>query len=129
MVRLATGLARPSRHPRSLRIFLRKPGDPFSTITVGATGEPVRSLDHLRHPGAEFQQVDLNLRVEATRRLITGWFEGLATHGVRIVRLDAVGYVVKQAGTSCFMVELEFSVPTTTRPSPPSGWREPPSSC
>ena len=27
---------------------------------------------------------------------------------MRIVRLDAVGYVVKKAGTSCFMVEPEI---------------------
>jgi sucrose phosphorylase len=52
--------------------------------------------------------VDLDLRADATRRLIAGWFEGLAAHGVRMVRLDAVGYVVKRAGTSCFMVEPEI---------------------
>jgi sucrose phosphorylase len=32
----------------------------------------------------------------------------LASRGVRIVRLDAVGYVVKKPGTSCFMVEPEI---------------------
>jgi sucrose phosphorylase len=31
-----------------------------------------------------------------------------ASQGIRIVRLDAVGYVVKKAGTSCFMVEPEI---------------------
>ncbi len=46
-------------------------------------------------------------RSEATRQLITGWFSYFASHGVRMVRLDAVGYVTKKAGTSCFMVEPE----------------------
>ena len=37
-----------------------------------------------------------------------GGFESFAAHGVRVVRLDAVGYVIKKAGTSCFMVEPEI---------------------
>ena len=40
--------------------------------------------------------------------MITGWLRSFAGHGVRIVRLDAVGYVIKKAGTSCFMVEPEI---------------------
>ena len=43
-----------------------------------------------------------------TRRLVTGWLDLFASHGVRMVRLDAVGYVIKKAGTSCFMVEPEI---------------------
>ncbi len=39
---------------------------------------------------------------------MAGWSRFFARHGVRIVRLDAVGYVVKKAGTSCFMVEPEI---------------------
>jgi sucrose phosphorylase len=41
----------------------------------------------------------------ATRRLIRDWLEFFAARGVAFVRLDAVGYVIKQPGTSCFMVE------------------------
>lgn len=89
------------------RIFLRKPGDPFSTVTVAATGEPIRVWTTFGTADG-FEQVDLDLRSPATRRLITGWFAGLAAAGVRIVRLDAVGYVVKRAGTSCFMVEPDI---------------------
>ncbi len=43
-----------------------------------------------------------------TRALITDWLRAFAGHGVRIIRLDAVGYVIKKAGTSCFMVEPEI---------------------
>ena len=40
--------------------------------------------------------------------MITDWLTSLASHGVRIVRLDAVGYVIKKPGTTCFMVEPEI---------------------
>jgi sucrose phosphorylase len=89
------------------RIFLRKPDDPFSSVSVGATRETVRVWTTFGTPDG-FEQVDLDLRAEGTRRLIAAWFGGLAAHGVRMVRLDAVGYVVKRAGTSCFMVEPEI---------------------
>jgi sucrose phosphorylase len=89
------------------RIFLRKRGDPFSTVTIRETGEPIRIWTTFGTRDG-FEQVDLDLRSPATRRLITDWLAGLAAGGVRIVRLDAVGYVVKRAGTSCFMVEPEI---------------------
>ena len=54
------------------------------------------------------EQIDLDVTAPLTRSLITGWLERFASHGVRIVRLDAVGYVVKRAGTSCFMVEPDI---------------------
>ncbi len=89
------------------KIFLRKPVDPFSTVIIGDTGERVRVWTTFGT--AEWsEQVDLDLRSEATRRLIAGWFAFLASQGVRMVRLDAVGYVAKKAGTSCFMVEPEI---------------------
>jgi sucrose phosphorylase len=89
------------------RIFLRKPRDPFSTITIADTGRPMRVWTTF---GSEdwSEQVDLDLRSETTRRLIVDWFTTFAINGVRIVRLDAVGYVVKRAGTSCFMVEPDI---------------------
>lgn len=89
------------------RIFLRKPGDPFSTITIGDTGEELRIWTTFGSAEGS-EQIDLDLRSPATRRLIGEWFAFLASQGVAIVRLDAVGYVVKRAGTSCFMVEPEI---------------------
>ncbi|MFN8621636.1 MAG: sucrose phosphorylase [Chloroflexota bacterium] len=87
------------------RIFLRKPDDPFSTITIGDTGERLRIWTTFGKPDGTSEQVDLDLRSAATRGLIADWFAFFAAQGVSIVRLDAVGYVVKEAGTSCFMVE------------------------
>ncbi len=89
------------------RIFLRKPDDPFSTFDIGDTGE-TETIWTTFGFGGRVEQIDLDLTSEATRRLIDGWFEWFAGHGVAIVRLDAVGYVVKKPGTSCFMVEPEI---------------------
>ena len=38
----------------------------------------------------------------------------LARNGVRMVRLDAVGYAVKKAGTSCFMMPGDLRVHRAT---------------
>lgn len=86
------------------RIFLRKPLAPFSTVTIESTG--VRETVWTSFGTSEWsEQIDLDVGSEATRRLIRGWLEFLAARGVAIVRLDAVGYVIKQPGTNCFMVE------------------------
>ncbi len=89
------------------RIFLRKPSDPFSTFAIEETGA-TETIWTTFGFGGRVEQIDLDLTSETTRELIRGWFEWFAEHGVAIVRLDAVGYVVKKPGTSCFMVEPEI---------------------
>jgi sucrose phosphorylase len=88
-------------------IFLRKPSAPFSTVTIQATGGQERLWTTFGT--AEWsEQIDLDVRSPATRALIGGWLGFLAQQGVRIIRLDAVGYVIKRPGTTCFMVEPEI---------------------
>lgn len=89
------------------RIFLRKPHDPFTTFPIEATGAQETVWTTFGF-GDRVEQVDLDLRSASTRRLISDWLSLFASKGVRIVRLDAVGYVVKKASTSCFMVEPEI---------------------
>ena len=100
----------PEGRPRArdlARIFLRKPDHPFTTITIADTGD--RETVWTSFGTADWsEQVDLDLRSPTTRRLISDWLAFFAAQGVRIVRLDAVGYVVKKAGTSCFMVEPDI---------------------
>lgn len=89
------------------RIALRKPNRPFSTIAIESTGQQEQVWTSFGT--AEWsEQIDLDVGSETTRALIADWLRCFADHGVRIVRLDAVGYVVKKAGTSCFMVEPEI---------------------
>ncbi len=89
------------------RIFLRKPEDPFSTVTVGDSGREERVWTSFGTADWS-EQIDLDVTSAATRALITRWLGQFARRGVRIVRLDAVGYVIKKPGTSCFMVEPEI---------------------
>ncbi len=89
------------------RIFLRKPGSPFTTITIGDTGRQERVWTSFG-TATWSEQVDLDVTSAATRDLITEWLRFLAAQQVRIVRLDAVGYVIKKPGTNCFMVEPEI---------------------
>jgi len=88
-------------------IFLRKPSAPFSSVTIAATGREERLWTSFGTADWS-EQIDLDVAAPATRKLIGGWLAFLAEHGVRIVRLDAVGYVIKRAGTTCFMVEPEI---------------------
>jgi sucrose phosphorylase len=88
-------------------IFLRKPDSPFSTITIRDTGEQERVWTSFGSADWS-EQVDLDVTSPTTRALITDWLRVFASQRVRIVRLDAVGYVIKKPGTSCFMVEPEI---------------------
>jgi sucrose 6(F)-phosphate phosphorylase len=88
------------------KIFLRKPDAPFSTIRIADTGVEERVWTSFGT--AEWsEQIDLDVTSAATREFITETLGFLASNGVTIVRLDAVGYVIKKPGTSCFMVEPE----------------------
>jgi len=89
------------------QIFLRKPGAPFSTVTIADSGRQERIWTSFGTADWS-EQIDLDVTSGATRDLIVRWLRQFAERGVRIVRLDAVGYVIKKPGTSCFMVEPEI---------------------
>jgi sucrose 6(F)-phosphate phosphorylase len=89
------------------RIFLRKPEAPFSDVVVRETGERERVWTSFGTRDWS-EQIDLDVTSPSARGLLTAWLRFFAQQGVRIVRLDAVGYVIKKAGTSCFMVEPEI---------------------
>jgi len=89
------------------RIFLRKPDSPFTTVVVGDTGAKERIWTSFGTVDWS-EQIDLDVTSEATQSLITQWLRSFAARGVRMVRLDAVGYVIKKAGTTCFMVEPDI---------------------
>ena len=89
------------------RIFLRKPEEPFSIVTIEDSGRQERIWTSFGTADWS-EQIDLDVTSSATRDLITRWLRQFAERGVRIVRLDAVGYVIKKPGTTCFMVEPEI---------------------
>ena len=87
------------------KIFLRR-GSPFSRYRLGDTGEEV-SLWTTFGKQDPSEQVDLDWRSPAYRVFVMDALDALRRRGIGLLRLDAVGYVVKKAGTSCFFVEPE----------------------
>ncbi|MFZ5545597.1 MAG: sucrose phosphorylase [Pseudomonadota bacterium] len=85
-----------------LDIYRPRPGLPFTMSTL-ASGE--RRLLWTTFTG---QQVDIDVQHPAGRQYLSGILRTLSGAGVRMVRLDAVGYAVKKAGSSCFMLPETF---------------------
>jgi sucrose phosphorylase len=54
------------------------------------------------------QQVDIDVEHPTGQRYLESILERLSTSGVNMVRLDAVGYAIKRAGTNCFMTPETF---------------------
>jgi sucrose phosphorylase len=55
------------------------------------------------------QQIDIDVSHPAGIQYLQNILKTLADSGVRIIRLDAVGYAIKKAGTSCFMLPQTFA--------------------
>ncbi len=89
------------------RIFLRKPDHPFTTVTIQETQEVERIWTTFGTRDWS-EQIDLDVRSEKTHQLVTGYLDFFRRQNIKMVRLDAVGYVIKRPGTSCFMVEPEI---------------------
>lgn len=88
------------------KMFLRRPL-PYSTFTIEETGETETVWTTFGKTDPS-EQIDLDIKSEAVRQLLTDFFTNFKEQNVKIVRLDAVGYVVKKLGTSCFFVEPEI---------------------
>ena len=54
-------------------------------------------------------QIDIDVRHPEGRRYLTGVLTRIHTAGIRAIRLDAVGFAIKKAGTSCFMIPETFA--------------------
>ena len=50
------------------------------------------------------QQVDIDVAHAEGRAYLDGILAAFATNGIRMARLDAVGYAIKRPGTSCFLL-------------------------
>lgn len=88
------------------KIFLRKPDNPFTTVKIEES--QVEETIWTTFGGKEWsEQIDLDVHSPTTRRLFTESLGFFQKNNIRIVRLDAVGYVIKKPGTTCFMVEPE----------------------
>lgn len=82
-----------------LRIYRPRPGLPFTTVTGDDRTRRLMWTTFTPH------QIDLDVSHPAARGYLYAVLERLSRAGVGMVRLDAIGYAVKTAGTSCFMTD------------------------
>ncbi|MEP7763841.1 sucrose phosphorylase [Sanguibacter sp. 25GB23B1] len=78
------------------RIYRPRPGLPFTAMTLGGRRRLVWTT-------FTADQVDIDLRTPQAWEYLDGVVDALTAGGVRMLRLDAVGYTGKEAGTDCFM--------------------------
>ncbi len=88
------------------KIFLRRT-QPFSDFTIKNTGAVERVWTTFGKTTPS-EQIDIDVHSEPARRLLAECLSTFSRNKVKVVRLDAVGYVVKKPGTSCFFVEPEI---------------------
>ncbi|MHB8629831.1 MAG: sucrose phosphorylase [Aggregatilineales bacterium] len=85
-----------------LRIYRPRPGLPFTTTTL-ANGQKF-----ILWTTFTSQQMDINVRHLQGNAYWKAILQRFQEHGIKTVRLDAAGYVIKKAGTSCFMIPETF---------------------
>ncbi|MDP3613413.1 MAG: sucrose phosphorylase, partial [Rubrivivax sp.] len=86
-----------------LDLYRPRPGMPFSAVTLGDGRR--RLLWTTFTP----QQADINVHHPQGQAYLQGILDALQRAGVAMVRLDAVGYAIKKAGGSCFMMPETFA--------------------
>jgi sucrose phosphorylase len=86
-----------------LALYRPRPGLPFTAVTL-ANGQ--RKILWTTFTA---QQVDINVQHPQGRAYLQGILQTFADNGIRMVRLDAVGYALKKAGASGFMMPETFA--------------------
>lgn len=86
-----------------IALYRPRPGLPFTPMTLANGGRRILWTTFTS------EQVDIDVAHPAGMRYLEGILQMLAGNGVRLIRLDAVGYAVKRAGGSCFMMEETFA--------------------
>lgn len=87
-----------------LNIYRPRPGLPFSYVTL-KNGEK-----RLIWTTFTERQIDINVNHPLGQAYLKSVLQTLHENNVRTVRLDAVGYAVKKAGTTCFMIPETFAL-------------------
>ena len=79
------------------KIYRPRPGLPFTRFLIDRKPRMLWTT-------FTDQQVDINVISSAGWEYLQSIMAAFANYGVRMLRLDAVGYVCKKQGTSCFMI-------------------------
>ena len=85
-----------------LQIYRPRPGLPFTSMTLSNAKKAILWTTFTS------QQIDLNVRHPQGEAYWKTILQRFQEGGIKTVRLDAVGYAIKKAGTSCFMIPETF---------------------
>jgi sucrose phosphorylase len=85
-----------------LAIYRPRPGLPLTTLTLADGSRRILWTTFTA------EQIDIDVHHPRGIEYLENILHILAANGVRMVRLDAVGYAIKKAGSSCFMLEETF---------------------
>jgi sucrose phosphorylase len=91
-----------ARESDLLRIYRPRPGLPFTKTRL------TNGTEHLLWTTFTSEQVDIDVRHPEGRHYLAQILDQFQDAGIRVIRLDAVGYAIKKAGTSCFMISGTF---------------------
>jgi sucrose phosphorylase len=83
-------------------IYRPRPGAPFTPVMLD-TGDTVQLWTTFTP-----EQVDIDVMHPLGQQYLGNILRTFAANGIKMVRLDAVGYAIKQAGTRCFMLPATF---------------------
>ena len=92
-----------AREPELAALQTPRPSLPFTKHTT-ARGEQA-----LLWTTFTSDQIDIDVQHPEGRRYLAEVLSRLHAAGIRAIRLDAVGYAIKKAGTSCFMIPETFA--------------------
>ncbi|MFB3777615.1 MAG: sucrose phosphorylase [Bryobacteraceae bacterium] len=92
-----------AREQDLLSIYRPRPTLPFSVTTLES------GVKRIMWTTFNPQQIDIDVRHPATEAYLDTILERFHAGGVRMARLDAVGYAIKKPGTSCFMIPETFA--------------------
>jgi sucrose phosphorylase len=85
------------------QIYRPRPGSCFSVKEL-ESGEKVNFWTTFTD-----NQIDINVESPAGQAYLEKVLQLFAENGVKVIRLDAAGYAIKRAGTSCFMTDEAFA--------------------
>lgn len=89
--------------PAVEKIYRPREGAPFAEVEL-ADGESVAFWSTFTD-----NQLDINVESEAGKRYLTEILQLFADADIKVVRLDAAGYAIKRAGTSCFLLPETYT--------------------
>lgn len=85
-----------------LTIYRPRPGMPFTTVTLKDRTKRMLWTTFTSN------QIDIDVKSKSGKAYLNAILNKFHDSGIKMIRLDAAGYAIKKAGTSCFMIPQTF---------------------